>query len=385
MCRQLNGRGRMLRSSISLTILLFTICVVTSLLTTLSNNSERAGKREINVPKTAIANKGQHLSEHPLWVKQSLTYVPVPVVSAWEERRYLVVIGIPSIDLDVRRRRRDLQRAACWTYAGVAVRANGFSGEMLPLYILARHPENGYTYTKALVEEATQWSDILTLPMNEGRPSGRKRVGQGGKWGIDAEIGMSRKTFLWFDMSVCLFPYAPYIAKADDDMFLRVPQYLADLRNLPRRGLYWGTIDVLSVQGFRFNYAYGACYTLGRDVAERFVSYKPLRTIIHVPYTAIRDEEFQSLCVMVEDAMVGITLRRAMYHTNITYVHEPKCSFHDVHAGTTLGAVTKSSIMVHHVNESDYNELRRRFNNEKNILHRSLTGSQGPLREMSCL
>ncbi|CCD17006.1 unnamed protein product [Trypanosoma congolense IL3000] len=319
---------------------------------------------------------------YPGWMRQALAFTPAAAIRKWQHIDYLLVLGIPSVDMLERQRRRNLQRTTCWQYDGVARRANGFTGAMLPLYVLARHPSNGYAYTDAMRREVLKWSDMIALPMYEGKPSTNKKVGGGGKWGTEAEIGMSRKTFYWFDFALRMFPNASYFAKGDDDMFLRVPQYLADLRSLPRRGLYWGTMDRFTVDGYRFTYAFGALYTLGRDVAERFVSYLPLKSVIDLPYSEKEAHKFKALYLYAEDAMVGITLKRAGYSSKLFHVNEKKCSFHDIHAGALVGPLSPSSVMVHHVKEEDYGALMKRFNDGKVVAPRNLSSSEFSSRRM---
>ncbi|ORC86779.1 putative UDP-Gal or UDP-GlcNAc-dependent glycosyltransferase, partial [Trypanosoma theileri] len=62
---------------------------------------------------------------------ESLRYIPHRTLETWRERDYLIVFGIPSVDINSRRRRRDLQRTTCWQFPGVARRANNFTGDML--------------------------------------------------------------------------------------------------------------------------------------------------------------------------------------------------------------------------------------------------------------
>ncbi|KEG06525.1 UDP-Gal or UDP-GlcNAc-dependent glycosyltransferase, partial [Trypanosoma grayi] len=205
---------------------------------------------------------------------ECLQYIPRSVVRTWKNRDFLILFGIPSVDIRGRRRLRTLQRSTCWQFPHVATKSNNFTGAMLVLYVLARHPSHNFTYSLALQREAAEWHDVIALPMNEGRSSTNKKIGGGGFWGNEAEVGMSRKTFFWFELALCLFPNVSYIAKGDDDMFLRVPQYLADLRSLPRRGVYWGsTAFINSVASFQM--VVGFCMTLSRDVVQQFVSYKP--------------------------------------------------------------------------------------------------------------
>ncbi|PWU93015.1 hypothetical protein C3747_306g23 [Trypanosoma cruzi] len=178
----------------------------------------------------------------------ALAYIPRRVVDTWSRREYLIVLGIPSTDDEARRTRRKLQRSTCWRFPGVATRANDFTGAMLVLYVLGRHPSHGYDHSAALLEEASQWNDVVALPMNEGRVTTNKTVGQYGSWGDEADVGMTRKTYMWFDLAHRLFPNASYIAKGDDDIFLRVPLFVAHLRLLPRRGIYMGVHSGSSLQ-----------------------------------------------------------------------------------------------------------------------------------------
>ncbi|EKF38069.1 UDP-Gal or UDP-GlcNAc-dependent glycosyltransferase, putative, partial [Trypanosoma cruzi marinkellei] len=233
---------------------------------------------------------------------------------------------------------------------------------MLVLYVLARHPSHGYNYSAALLEEAAQWHDVLTTSIDEGRVTTKKVVGGPGFWGLEAEIGMSRKTYFWFDFALRLFPTVPYIAKGDDDMFLRVPQYLVDLRTLPRHRTYWG-VFIVHRPGDRFRFMNGLCATLARDVAEKFVSYKPLQRLVRLPYSKEREPGFLSLNMDHEDAMVGRALYEVRYE-DVVFFSEKRCRFHDVHEGFGVRNVTESSVVVHHLWESEYELLMQRFGND---------------------
>ncbi|ORC84779.1 putative UDP-Gal or UDP-GlcNAc-dependent glycosyltransferase, partial [Trypanosoma theileri] len=143
------------------------------------------------------------------------------------------------MDVDGRRRRRYLQRTTCWQFPGVARRANNFTGAMLVLYVLARHPSQGYEYSESLLKEVADYHDVITLSMNEGRVTSNSSI-LFAKWGVEAGVGLSRKTYLWFEMALRLFPSVKYISKGDDDMFLRVPQFLTDLISMNDKIIYWG-------------------------------------------------------------------------------------------------------------------------------------------------
>ncbi|ESL05254.1 UDP-Gal or UDP-GlcNAc-dependent glycosyltransferase [Trypanosoma rangeli SC58] len=304
----------------------------------------------------------------------ALAYIPRSVVDTWSRRNFLIVLGIPSTDTEARRRRRNLQRSTCWRFPGVATRANDFSGAMLVLYLLGRHPEHSYNYSAALQEEAARWHDVVALPMNEGRVVPEKKVGVAGYSGVEAAIGMSRKTYMLFDLALRLFPTATYIAKGDDDMFLRVPLFMATLRLLPRRGVYMGSHGGSGLwvknRMIRVTFMVGWCYTLSRDVAEALVSYKPLRRLVYLPYTEERREEFFWIHMQYEDVMVGRVLLQEVKYRPLVHVKVLPCHFHDIRNDTGHSQVVPSSMLLHHVREDDYAALMARFGNDTSPLAR---------------
>ncbi|KAF8300002.1 putative UDP-Gal or UDP-GlcNAc-dependent glycosyltransferase [Trypanosoma cruzi] len=298
----------------------------------------------------------------------ALAYIPRSVVDTWSRREYLIVLGVPSIDEEARRTRRNLQRSTCWRFPGVATRANDFTGALLVLYVIGRHPSHGYDYSAAMLEEAAQWNDVVALQMNEGLVSSGKIAGVGGEIGAEAEIGLSRKVYMWFDLALRLFPTASYIAKGDDDMFLRVPLFVAHLRLLPRRGVYMGAHVG---RGFQVNkrpvgvsFMVGWCYTLSRDVAEALVSYKPLRRLAYLPYSKERQEEFLSIGMGQEDMMVGFVLENEVNYKPLIYVKVLPCHFLEARSDTGESQVVPTSMCVHHLLEEEYTALMARFGND---------------------
>ncbi|EKG01265.1 UDP-Gal or UDP-GlcNAc-dependent glycosyltransferase, putative [Trypanosoma cruzi] len=298
----------------------------------------------------------------------ALAYIPRSVVDTWSRREYLIVLGVPSIDEEARRTQRNLQRSTCWRFPGVATRANDFTGAMLVLYVLGRHPSHGYEYSAAMLEEAAQWNDVVALQMNEGLVTTNKTVGHYGFFGAEANVGLSRKVYMWFDLALRLFPTARYIAKGDDDIFLRVPLFVAHLRLLPRRGVYMGYhIGVAQFANKRFpgnTFMFGWCYTLSRDVAEALVSYKPLRHLAYLPYSEERDHEFALLQFHNDDAMVGWVLEKELNYKPMVYVKMLPCHFHDARNEAGHWQVVPTSMCVHHVRGDDYAALMARFGND---------------------
>ncbi|KAF8289195.1 putative UDP-Gal or UDP-GlcNAc-dependent glycosyltransferase [Trypanosoma cruzi] len=341
------------------TVLLIPFIVATTVLTLRLDTAADDGAPEPNNPRHSRA---------PAADDAALAHIPRSVVDTWSRREYLVVLGILSPDVEERRTRRNLQRTTCWRFPGVATRANDFTGAMLVLYVLGRHPSHGYDYSAALLEEAAQWQDVVALPMNEGRVTGNKAIGDGGTWGEEAEIGMSRKTYMWFDLAHRLFSTARYISKGDDDMFLRVPLFVAHLRLLPRRGVYMG-VHMSSGPDLKrglpgYSFMVGWCYTLSRDVAEALVSFKPLRRLAYLPYNEDRYDEFALLRFQYEDVMVAWVLEKAVNYEPLVYVKVLPCHFHDARNSTGHSQVVPTSMCVHHVREDEYAALMARFGND---------------------
>ncbi|RNC35601.1 putative UDP-Gal or UDP-GlcNAc-dependent glycosyltransferase [Trypanosoma cruzi] len=297
----------------------------------------------------------------------ALAYIPRRVVDTWSRREYLIVLGILSVDDEARRTQRNLQRTTCWRFPGVATRANDFTGAMLVLYVLGRHPSHGYEYSAALLEEASQWNDVVALSMNDGRVTTNKTVGHYGSWGDEVTVGLNRKVYMWFDLALRLFTTARYIAKGDDDIFLRVPLFVDYLRLLPHRGIYMGVHGGSAVlennRSIDVFFMIGWCYTLSRDVAEALVSYEPLQRLAHARNATAVAEEFKMFYTN-EDVMVGRVLVNELNYQPMVYVKVLPCHFHDARNETGHSQVVPTSMCVHHVREDDYAALMARLGNE---------------------
>ncbi|KAG8349088.1 putative UDP-Gal or UDP-GlcNAc-dependent glycosyltransferase [Trypanosoma vivax] len=291
--------------------------------------------------------------------KKALQYIPPETLQTWRGRDFLVALGIPSPDNDERRERRFLQRDSCWTYKGVATARNKFTGDMIVLYVLAQHPQHDYKYSKELEAEAREWQDVIALPIHEGRVSTNKKVGEVAHWGIDAEIGMSRKVFLWFDMAFRILPKVSYISKGDDDAFYHAPQYVVDMRTLPRQRIYWAFHWRINPKD-PFNFGRGLLYTLSRDVAQKFITYEPIRRLVHVPFTIDRKQEFTSLIMEYEDAMVGRAISRLKID-DLIYVNESCCRFIILNGGECKAPQNNDFVVVHGVEGQGYKDLMERF------------------------
>ena len=85
-------------------------------------------------------------------------------------------------------------------------------------------------WQEALAHRNMLWVDMVT----DRRPTTKKKLGEGGNWGLPVEVGMSQKLILWLEYAYHAFPDVPYIMKGDDDTYLKVPQFLNDVRYIQR-------------------------------------------------------------------------------------------------------------------------------------------------------
>nr|CCC47783.1 conserved hypothetical protein [Trypanosoma vivax Y486] len=250
---------------------------------------------------------------------------------------------------------------------------------MLVLYLLARHPMHGYEYSAELVQEAAEWQDVITLPMREGQVTTDKKIGDTGFWGFPAEVGVSRKSFMWFDLALRLLPSVKYISKGDDDAFHHAPQFIADLRVLPRRGVYWGRVRLTDDNKFLF--ARGLMYTLSRDMARKFVSYEPTRRLVYMPFKQIKRSEYEQQYLQHEDRMVGNTFY--MNHVeNIVYVHEDCCRYTVLNDGECPFPGNRNFVIIHGIAESDYSELMKPYGNATLAVPATFVPVPGGLKAM---
>ncbi|CCD11769.1 unnamed protein product [Trypanosoma congolense IL3000] len=169
---------------------------------------------------------------------------------------------------------------------------------------------------------------------------------------------LSRKTFMWLDLALTLFDNVTFIAKGDDDMYLRVPQQLANIRALPTRNLYYG-YNMPGRYPFQFRYSDGSIFTLSRDLVQRIVAYPPLRRLATQTYDPGYLKHYMLLFMDHEDMMVGHTVFRVA--RNVTYATVRRCHFHNVYGRTDLSPLTLNSIMLHNIKERHYVELMRHF------------------------
>jgi hypothetical protein len=232
--------------------------------------------------------------------------------------------------------------------------------QMLVRYVLARHPSHDFELSAELRNESQVQRDITAFDMQEGRPATGKKSGQAGYWGLEAEVGMSRKTFAWYSYAVATYPLADYVMKADDDLYLRVEAYLASLELLAKvHRLYWGLAMRWGAKkndpSSKFAFVGGMAITMSRDLAE-WIATSDRGAMNMGAYHGDRDR-YKATNHDHEDVMVG----RMFYDASVPHTVVKDCRFHDIHAGANIRPLQTTSIGIHHVKPGEYKEYRQRF------------------------
>jgi len=276
-------------------------------------------------------------------------------------------------------------------------------------------------------DEALTYRDVVWIDMLLDRaPTSAKKLGQAGGWGLSAEVGMSKKTMLWLHYAYNAFPDVPYVIKGDDDMFMKVPQMLHDLRFMqagfrrdyrntaraeeaevvpsppPGGGavdaagaavaqhdapcIYWGP--------YRFkvrkvHYASGMFYLLERrllEVVAELLLVKSGSDLFHLVLTdfdARLKKHYYAAGMSHEDVMIGMILskqRQRMKETcensEVRYVLDHTDRFFDVRGGRS-NAVTWSAVVVHHCRASEMMFLWNFFEMERRVLFSAVSRSSG--------
>ncbi|CAJ07085.1 phosphoglycan beta 1,3 galactosyltransferase 1 [Leishmania major strain Friedlin] len=189
-------------------------------------------------------------------------------------------------------------------------------------------------WQEALHHRNSLWLDFLT----DRKPTTKKKMGMGISWGIPTEIGMSQKTVLWLNYAYTAFPDVPYIMKGDDDMYLKVPQYLSDLRHvrggwqkprnltvtIPHRGVIPPTLAIDDAEECLYRvwwiysnkiaYGNGVGYILDRRLIQAALnpfdgSNALLMKLLTNPYDYRLEKEYLSLNMQHEDKHIGKQIR----------------------------------------------------------------------------
>ena len=243
-------------------------------------------------------------------------------------KKWGVVIGIPSIDIEKGARRRQYQRDSWFKYSSVWNHQKSSESTILVKYLLAYHPQNNYTVSDSLYSEAAVYKDVIFFDMKEGVWSSQKK-----SWAV--EVGMSRKAFAWYQYAADYLK-TDYVMKGDDDEFIRCNMLISELMSLNFDRVYYGRIMQWGIKkGSKksFPFSGGMSITLSYDLIDW-----------------IRDSSIAETNVDYyhEDVMVG----RWFYSSSIPLNVVKDCRHHDVHRGANKQQQTSQSLCIHHLKDS---------------------------------
>lgn len=305
-----------------------------------------------------------------------------------KQRHWTLVIGIPSVDRPASLERRQRQRETWFKYSSV-------HSSILPRYLLGLHPSHEYKMSNALKEEigasGGKSSDIIVFDLKEGKPATGKTVGGGGYWGLESEVGMSRKAYFWYCHAAANYVNADFIAKADDDLFLRANLVASILQGIVNEKLlvvnpssssssssspssssfcashgrlYWGRAMKWGAKkgdpGSKFPFVGGMFILMSRPLVQ-WIAASPIAAVNSQPEFHGDRLRYKQTNHDHEDVMVGRWLYDA--RLPVCVLSDPR--FHDVHVGANLGKVRSNSIGMHHLTVDEYSQFMSKFDDKQ--------------------
>ncbi|TPP46332.1 hypothetical protein CGC21_5155 [Leishmania donovani] len=291
----------------------------------------------------------------------------------------------------------------------------------LPVAPLVTAPARLVCYaSSALWQEALERRDSLWIDMlTDRRPATGKTVGGEGKWGLRVEVGMSQKLILWLMYAYCTFPEVPFIMKGDDDTYIKVPQYLSDIRYLWRgrktrvppphdvdtehgtvenaqltksteECVYWGSMRRWNGEVY---FSAGMLLLLHRRLVQTVVEVRTefnndVLYLAAADYSAAYAHSYYASMMDHEDVMLGKLLMERRFRADRLcpfrrhwYVWEDLQRFHDLHRGRVRN-VTWASVALHRCRPADAYYLHYffaqeyRYSGSRGAAERSAEGGQ---------
>ncbi|XUY36760.1 phosphoglycan beta 1,3 galactosyltransferase 4 [Leishmania panamensis] len=235
-------------------------------------------------------------------------------------------------------------------------------------------------WQEALYHRNSLWLDFLA----DRHPTTNKKMGMSNSWGVPTEVGMSQKVVIWLNYAYTAFPDVPYLMKGDDDMYLKVPQYLSDLRytqqgewgrprsltaTIPHGDVIPATLGIDDTMDCLYRvwrlyyagdiiYGNGVGYILDRRLVQAALnpfdsSNALLLKLLTEPYNSSLHNEYLSLIMQYEDVLVGKqvkdhlgAVRQLCPGRRVCYMADRRSRAHQIlrPAGSRL---TWNSVMTH--------------------------------------
>ncbi|CAM41415.1 phosphoglycan beta 1,3 galactosyltransferase [Leishmania braziliensis MHOM/BR/75/M2904] len=249
-------------------------------------------------------------------------------------------------------------------------------------------------WQEALTHRNVLWIDMMT----DRRPTTNKKLGETDDWGLPVEVGMSQKLILWLAYAYHAFRDVPFIIKGDDDAYVKVPQFLSDVRYVmggmharpppppadaanrstyaPDMGraecMYWGSMRLFG----QLTYNSGLLFMLDRLLARVVLEPRPngepnvAVLLAAADFDPSLSRAYHTLEYHHEDVLLGLlirnTLRRARDicpNNRVWFIKEGLARFHDMHRGTPHD-VTWSTVVAHRCTPADDYYLHHFFQRE---------------------
>ncbi|TPP43084.1 hypothetical protein CGC21_29910 [Leishmania donovani] len=258
-------------------------------------------------------------------------------------------------------------------------------------------------WQEALTHRNVVWIDMMT----DRRPTTNKQIGEDGKWGLPVEVGMSQKLILWLEYAYHAFKDVPFIIKGDDDSYMKVPQFLSDVRYVvsgvrkrvpppaadgvkgnayavdvnATECAYWGSRRSVELVPFNAGMTFMVHRLLAQVVLEpRLNGSQPDVVLLSMAdFDVALSDVYRSRWLTAEDILLGRLLRADIKRAEavcpnhrVWYVKEGFARFHDLHRGKVHN-VTWSTVVAHRCTPADYYYLHHFFQKE---LGATLAGSK---------
>lgn len=220
---------------------------------------------------------------------------------AHEKEEFLVAVGVMTMDSAYGAKRRKLIRNTWMTYSSVWSPTRQ-SGNVLVKFVLGRLETNEFQFTPTLQAEArntSYLSDIVALSLHERKSSmGKSDSTKYGLWGLDSMLSTAFKALVWRRLAIAMYATL-FVAKADDDVFVNIPQYVATLRVLPIKRTSWGLHALAQREpghaNTSFPYCLGPLSTMSSDLAHVATS-SEIADLLSLPYNGRPSDYYSRRC-----------------------------------------------------------------------------------------
>ncbi|CAJ1013728.1 hypothetical protein, conserved, partial [Leishmania shawi] len=217
-------------------------------------------------------------------------------------------------------------------------------------------------------------------------------------WGLPVEVGMSQKLILWLAYAYHAFKDVPFIIKGDDDSYMKVPQFLSDVRYVMggmqarpppppadavnrstyaldmgrAECMYWGSLRLFGQLTYNSGLLFMLDRLLARVVLEPHPNGEPTTAVLLAvtDFDPSLSRAYHTLEYHHEDVLLGLLIRNALRrardicpNNRVWFIKEGLARFHDVHRGTPHD-VTWSTVVAHRCTPANNYYLHHFFQRE---------------------